>query len=87
MVDTLQQINTYDDESTLRTCWTATTTPATDVITDFVQIQTNGSDSELYVDTTGTATFGPGQHIAAIQGVTGLTDEVALVTAGTVIAA
>ena len=40
-----------------------------------------------YVDTTGTATFGPGQHIAAIQGVTGLTDEVALVTAGTVIAA
>jgi hypothetical protein len=61
--------------------------PGTDVITDFVQIQTNGSDSELYVDTTGTATFGPGQHIAAIQRVTGLTDEVALVTAGTVIAA
>jgi len=25
--------------------------PGTDVITDFVQIQTNGSDSELYVDT------------------------------------
>jgi len=62
-------------------------TPGTDDITDFVQIQTNGSHSELYVDATGTATFGSSQHIATIQYVTGLTDEAALVTAGTLLAA
>lgn len=59
----------------------------TDVITDFVQIATNGSNSELYVDVTGTGTFGSAQHIATIQSVTGLTDEAALVTAGTLLAA
>ncbi|OJU24013.1 MAG: hypothetical protein BGN91_11225 [Nitrobacter sp. 62-13] len=61
--------------------------PLTQAITNFVQITTNGSNSELYVDTTGTATFGAAQHIATIQGVTGLTDEEALVTAGTLLAA
>jgi Ca2+-binding RTX toxin-like protein len=61
--------------------------PGTDVITNYVQIQTNGSNSELYVDTTGTATFGSAEHIATIQGVTGLTDEAALVTAGVLLAA
>jgi Ca2+-binding RTX toxin-like protein len=61
--------------------------PLTDVITNFVQITTNGSNSELYVDVTGTATFGTAQHIATIQSVTGLTDEDALVTAGVLLAA
>jgi Ca2+-binding RTX toxin-like protein len=61
--------------------------PSTDVITNFVQITTSGSNSEVYVDTTGTATFGSAQHIATIEGVTGLTDEAALVTAGTLLAA
>ncbi|MBZ9944503.1 type I secretion C-terminal target domain-containing protein [Mesorhizobium sp. BR1-1-13] len=61
--------------------------PGTDVITNFVQITTNGSNSKLYVDATGSATFGTAQHIASIQGVTGLTDEEALVTAGTLLAA
>lgn len=61
--------------------------PLTQAITDFVQIQTNGSNSELYVDTSGNATFGTAQHIATLQGVTGLTDEEALVTAGTLLAA
>jgi len=61
--------------------------PLTDALTDFVQIQTNGSNSELFVDTTGTGTFGTAQHIATIQGVTGLTDEDALATAGTLLAA
>ena len=41
--------------------------PGTDPITNFVQITTNGSDSELYVDATGTATFGSAQHIATIS--------------------
>ncbi|UPT88502.1 type I secretion C-terminal target domain-containing protein [Bradyrhizobium barranii subsp. apii] len=61
--------------------------PNNDVITDFVQIQTNGNDSELYVDVTGTGTFGSSQHIATIGWLTGLTDEAALVTAGTLLAA
>jgi hypothetical protein len=72
-VDTIQQFSHFD--------------PATDAITYFVQIQTNGSNSELYVDTTGSGTFGTAHHIAPIQGVTGLTDEDALLTAGTLIAA
>ncbi|MGN6285520.1 MAG: calcium-binding protein [Afipia sp.] len=61
--------------------------PLSQAITDFVQITTNGSNSELYVDTAGSATFGSAQHIATIQGVTGLTDEEALVIAGTLLAA
>ena len=59
--------------------------PATDVITNFVQIQTSGSNSEVYVDTTGTGTFNAADHIATISGVTGLTDEAADVTAGLLI--
>lgn len=59
--------------------------PATDEITNFVEITTNGSNSELYVDTTGTATFTAAEHIATIQGLTGLTDEAALVAAGTLV--
>lgn len=62
-------------------------TPGTDDITHFVQITTSGSHSEVYVDVTGSSTFGSAQHIAELQYVTGLTDEAALVTAGTLIAA
>lgn len=58
----------------------------TDLITDFVQITTNGSNSELRVDVTGTASFGAGTHIATLNSVTGLTDEAALVTAGHLLA-
>lgn len=62
-------------------------THGVDVLTNFVQITTNGSNSELRVDTTGTATFGSGTLIATIEGVTGLTDEAALVTAGRLLVA
>ena len=62
-------------------------THGVDVLTDFVQITTNGANSELRVDTTGTGTFGSGTLIAVVEGVTGLTDEVALATAGRLIAA
>lgn len=61
--------------------------PMSDVITDFVQISTNGSHSEVRVDVTGSASFGAGTQIATIQWVTGLTDEAALVTSGNLIAA
>ncbi len=47
-----------------------------------MQITTNGSNSELRVDVTGSASFGAGTYIALIQSETGLTDEAALVSAG-----
>lgn len=87
-VDTVQYFNSGSgDKIDISDILDGHYNPGTDVITNFVQIQTNGSNSELYVDTTGTATFGSAEHIATIQGVTGLTDEAALVTAGTLLAA
>lgn len=57
--------------------------PLTDVITDFVQITTHGSHSNLYVDIDGGAdNF---VQIAQLQDVTGLTDEAALETSGNLI--
>ena len=58
-------------------------TPGVDDITEWVQITDNGTDSTLYVDANGGAdNF---VAVAAILGVTGLTDEAALVTAGTLV--
>lgn len=58
--------------------------PLTDAITDFVQITTIGSDSILKIDADGGANNF--LQVAIIQGVTGLTDETALVTSGHLIA-
>lgn len=59
--------------------------PLTDAITDFVQITDSGSNSILSVDADGGAdNF---VQIAQINGITGLTDEQALVNNGTLIAA
>ncbi|MBU1210909.1 MAG: hypothetical protein KJ587_06515 [Alphaproteobacteria bacterium] len=52
-----------------------------------MQIATNGSGSELRVDTTGSATFGGGTMVALLQNVTGLTDEADLMSNGYLIAA
>ena len=49
--------------------------PLTEAITDFVQITDSAGDSEIRVDTTGTASFGAGTEVATIDSVTGLTDE------------
>lgn len=88
VVDVLKDFDTGEDDaidlSDLLSGWFD---PLDDLITDFVQITTNGSDSEIRVDITGTANFGAGTHIATIEGVTGLTDEVALVTSGHLLAA
>jgi len=62
-------------------------TDGVDVLTDFVEITTNGSNSELRVDTSGSGSFGAGTLIATIEGVTGLTDEAALKSSGYLIAA
>lgn len=59
--------------------------PLTHAITDFVQITTSGSNSSLFIDRDGTgSTYGLNQ-IATISGVTGLTDEAALVTSGNLV--
>ncbi len=61
--------------------------PMSDAITDFVQMTTSGSNSTLFVDRDGLGgTYGFTQ-IATITGVTGLTDEAALVTGGHLIVA
>lgn len=57
--------------------------PMTDVLSDFVQITDNGTDSTLSVDADGGAdSFAA---VASILGVTGLTDEAALETSGALI--
>lgn len=60
--------------------------PATMAITDWVQITTSGSDSIVKVDIDGTGSAHTWQQIATIVGVTGLTDEAALVASGNLIA-
>lgn len=61
--------------------------PLSDAITDFVSITTSGSNSSLFVDRDGLAsTYGFAQ-IATISGVTGLSDEAALVTNGNLVVA
>jgi Ca2+-binding RTX toxin-like protein len=56
-----------------------------DVITDWVEMATSGSDTILKVDQDGTGTTYGWTQIATITGVTGLTDEAALVTNGNLI--
>ncbi|MCB9978898.1 MAG: type I secretion C-terminal target domain-containing protein [Rhodospirillales bacterium] len=60
--------------------------PLTKLITDFVQITENGSSSTLSVDRDGTGGAYAMAQIATIQGVTGLTDEAALLANGTLVA-
>ena len=59
--------------------------PLSDALTDFVKITTSGSNSILEIDVDGTDTGAIFQQIAMIEGVTGLTDEDALVSAGNLV--
>lgn len=61
--------------------------PLTEAITDFVQITTAGADSNVAVDRDGTGSTYSFTQIATLTGVTGLTDEAALVGSGNLIAA
>lgn len=54
-------------------------------ITDYVRITNSAGDSDVRVDVTGSGTFGAATKIATLFGVTGLTDEAALVTNGDLI--
>ena len=59
--------------------------PTTDLITDYIQITDSGGNSDVRVDTTGSGSFGAGTVVAVIDGITGLTDEAALLKSGDII--
>jgi len=61
--------------------------PLTETLADFVQIADSGSDSTVSVDRDGTGSTYSMVQIATLQGITGLTDEAALVTSGNLLAA
>lgn len=56
-------------------------------ITEFLQIISSGSSSKVYVDADGTANGTQWVQIATLTGVTGLTDEAALLASGNIVAA
>lgn len=56
--------------------------PLTELITDFVEITTSGSNSVLKVDRDGTGGTYSLTQIATLEAITGLTDEAALVSSG-----
>lgn len=59
----------------------------TDDVTEWVRITTSGSNSIVEVDRDGMGTGYGWTQIATLNGVTGLTDEAALVTAGNLLVA
>ena len=61
--------------------------PLSDLITDFVEMTDDGSNTVLKVDRDGTGGTYGFEQIATLEGVTGLTDEAALESAGRLIAA
>jgi hypothetical protein len=62
--------------------------PMIESLTDFVQILDSGSNSTLSVGHDGTgATYYGFTQIATLTGITGLTDEAALVSSGNLLAA
>jgi len=56
--------------------------PTTMVLTDFVRISDSGADSKVEIDRDGTGSTYNWAQIATLSGVTGLTDEDALVASG-----
>lgn len=56
--------------------------PLTKVITNYVEMTTSGSNTVLKIDRDGTGTAYGWTQIATIEGVTGMTDEAALVSSG-----
>ncbi|MCB1558094.1 MAG: type I secretion C-terminal target domain-containing protein [Alphaproteobacteria bacterium] len=56
--------------------------PASDAITDFVEIVNSGSDSILKIDKDGLGTQYSAEQIAKLNNINGLTDEQSLVNSG-----
>ena len=84
-VDTVSDFTTGDGDAINLVDVLSLYDPMNDAITDFVQMSTSGSDTHLSVDRDGTGTTYGWTQIATITGVTGLTDEAALVTNGNLI--
>lgn len=84
-VDTISDFTTGDGDAINLVDVLSLYDPINDAITDFVQMNTSGSDTLLSVDRDGTGTTYGFTQIATITGVTGLTDEAALVTNGNLI--
>lgn len=61
--------------------------PGTDILTDFVRMEDGSNNTILSVDQDGAGTAFDWVRIAALEGVTGLTDEAALVTSGNLLVA
>lgn len=86
-VVTIGDFSTTDgDKLDLRDLLTAYD-PLTDVITDFVLIEDAGSNSSVKVDRDGAGSTYGFEQIATLRYITGLTDEAALETSGTLLAA
>ncbi|HNP84196.1 MAG TPA: calcium-binding protein [Nitrospira sp.] len=60
--------------------------PVTKAITDFIQITTSGTNSIVKIDANGLTGGTAWTQIATLENITGLTDELALKNAGTIIA-
>ena len=86
-VDTLKDFSTSDGDMLDISDVIEAYDPVTDAITDFVWMVNAGSNTDVYVDTDGAGMAEVWTKIATIQNVTGLTDEAALETNGTLIAA
>jgi len=61
--------------------------PGSHVLTDFVKIEDSGSDSIVSIDRDGTGSAYGWNQVATLKGITGLTDEAALVSGGNLLAA
>ncbi|WP_095193968.1 calcium-binding protein [Pseudomonas sp. Irchel 3A7] len=86
-IDVIADFTTGDGDSIDLVSLLGNYDPLTELITDFVEMTTSGSNTILKVDQDGTGgTYGWTQ-IATLQGVTGLTDEAALVSNGNLVAA
>lgn len=83
-VDTITDFSLADDKIDIKNILVGYD-PLTHAITDFVQITTSGANSVLKVDADGGGNSFV--QIATITGVTGLTDESALVTSGNLVVA
>lgn len=61
--------------------------PGTDLLTDFVKIEDSGADSILSIDRDGTGITHGWTQVATLSGITGLTNEAALVSGGNLLVA
>ncbi|WOS62026.1 calcium-binding protein [Sinorhizobium fredii] len=89
-VDVIKDLNIANDNDVLDISDILDATPynhGVDLITNYVEITTSGSDSVVKIDRDGAGGTYTMTQVATLQGVTGLTDEAALVTSGNLIAA